>query len=343
MTDQTLLAPNLSTPHEPGTNLVWTAAMSLAWRELQALAGGPIVLAASAGDPAEAAAARAAVEALNSGMVDPSIVDPEAYVARAGYETEAFLAEVRAELARKMPDATPRWLPATEAPDRFIAWAYLRQHLRFDVPFFRPAWALHFRGSYVECFGLPKQRDAAEWERRARQIRVHHPCYTEEEVERMSPEDWDVMYDHFVVELHATRPDIRLFVATVPPAATLGETVQRALGYVDRHPDDHPHARLDMAEQFAAPILDIDVVREWTELRGRAIAAGPLAEQKFADVLGGALPPRRGGATMASEWISSGLSLPPRDLLCSRPFLVMILRRARRPRCSPSGSRTSRP
>jgi hypothetical protein len=328
MTDKTRLVPGLAAPHTDGTNLMWTAATALAWRELQALAGGPIVLAPNGADAEEAAAAEATVAALNEGQVDDDSVDPEACVARAGYQTDAFIAEVRAELARKLPDARPRLLPQGEAPDRFIAWAYLEQHLRFAAPFFRPSWPLHFRKSFVECFGVSRQNDVAEWEKRARQVRIHHPCYTEDEVERMTDAEFEVMYDHCVVELHSERTDLRLLLAMIPRGATLRETVQGALRYVDRNPADHPHARLEIGERFEAPILDLDLVREHNELRGRAIATGPLAGQRFGDVVGAArFRLDEGGASMTAEWLARGLSLPPRELIFGQPFLVMILRK----------------
>lgn len=328
MTAETRLVPSLSAAHEPGTNLVWSAAVSLAWRELQVLAGGPIRLDLDAGDITNAAAAAALVAELNDNRVDSTVVDPKSCVARAGRQTLAFLDEVRAELRRKVPGAAPRLLPTGDAPDRFIAWAYLQHHLPFEVPFFLPGWRLHFRGSYVACFGVPFVRDRAEWEKRARQLRIHHPCYTEEEVAGMAPEDWDAKYDRCVVELHSRRSDVRLVLAMIPPAARLGDTVQRAMRLVDQHPEDHPHARLGFEEQFAAPILDIDLVREWAELRGRAIASGSLAGHRFGEVVGATrFRLDEGGASMTAEWLSRGLSLPPRELLFSRPFLVMILRR----------------
>ncbi|MEJ7731831.1 MAG: hypothetical protein WKG00_21805, partial [Polyangiaceae bacterium] len=51
---RTTVALDLGVDHTPKQNLVWAPGMAVAWKELVALAGGPIVLAGGAGrDPAE--------------------------------------------------------------------------------------------------------------------------------------------------------------------------------------------------------------------------------------------------------------------------------------------------
>jgi hypothetical protein len=325
-TRRTLFAVDLEVEHAKKQNLVWSAGMAIAWKELVALAGGPIVLAGAAEDDRAAYITRA----LNTSQVDRSVVDEASCVARAGFQTERFLQEVRDEIARKFADPSPSLLPSGAAPDLFMAYAYLQQRMAFELPLYRTSWPLQFRDSIVESFGLWR-KDAAEWPALSRQVRVHHPCYTEADVERMSDAEYDVMYDEFVVELVTTRPTDRLIVAMLAPGATLGATVARTISMLDRHPADHPHARIGPREKLEVPIIDLDLARRYDELFGRRVENAPLSAQQFGELIE-RLRFRldEGGALLQTEAVGRGLSLPPRELVCYSPFLVMVLRQGAR-------------
>jgi hypothetical protein len=157
---------------------------------------------------------------------------------------------------------------------------------------------------------------------------VHHPCYTEADIERMSDAEYDAMYEESVVELLTQQPDDRLFVALLAPGRTLGDTVERALSFVDRHAVDHPHARLDTREKLEVPIVDVDAGRRNDELFGRRVGNASLHAQQFGEVREHIrFRLDEGGATLETRAIGRGLSLPPRELVFTMPFLVMVLRR----------------
>jgi len=274
----TLFAVDLEVEHVNKQNLVWSAGMAIAWKELMSLAGGPIVL-AGADD-----IAASVVRALNGSPVDRSIVDEACCVARAGFQTADFLREVRDEIARKLADPSPRLLPSTPAPELFMAYAYVQQRMAFELPLYRTSWPLYFRGGFVESFGL-WWRDPVESAALVRQLRVHHPCYTEADIERMSDAEYDVMYDEFVVELFTTRPSDRLIVAMLNRGPTLGATVARAMSLLDRHPADHPHAQIGTKEKLEVPIIDLDITRRYDELFGRSVENPPLRAQQFGEVV----------------------------------------------------------
>jgi len=319
--ERTTFVVDLEAPLTPGKNVVWSAGMGLAWKELVALAGGPIALAGP--DDAGAAIARS----LNRSGVDRDVVDEGSCVARAGLQTEAFLEELRGEIARKLGDATPRYLPDEPAPELFMAYAFLQKRLAFEVPLLRASWPLSFKKSFVASFGL-WHRDPPEWAARSGQVRVHHPCYTEADVERMSDAEYDVMYDEFVVELLTKEASDRLVVAAITPGATLGATVTRAISLLDRHGADHPKARLGTDEKLEVPIVDLDLVRRYAELYGRSVENPRLGGQRFGEVIERVrFRLDEGGAILEAEAVGRGLCLPPRELVCYRPFLVMVLRR----------------
>jgi len=321
-TRSTVFAVDLETPHTKEKNIVWSAGMAIAWKELVALAGGPIVLAAP-GDDAAASITRA----LNASPVDRSVVDEASCVARAGFQTDGFLQEVEDEIARKFAEPSPSQLPTRAAPDLFIAYAYLQQRMAFELPLYRTSSPLQFRGAIVESFGL-WHKEPADWAALSRQVRVHHPCYTEADVEQMTDAEYDVVYDEFVVELQTTRPSDRLIVALLSPGPTLGDTVARAVSMLDRHAADHPQAQLGTREKLEVPIVDVDLTRRYDELFGRRVENPRLSRQHFGEVLEHLrFRLDEGGALLQTEAVGRGLCLPPRELICHSPFLVMVLRR----------------
>jgi hypothetical protein len=322
--DRTAIAVDLETAYTTRRNLAWSAALALAWKELIGMAGGPIALAGP--DDAGATIARA----LNASGVDSNVVDEASCVARAGLQTVDFLRELRAEIADKLGDASPRYVPSEPAPDLFIAYALLQKRLAFEVPLLRGSSPLYFQRTFVESFGL-WHRDPEEWAARSGQVRVHHPCYTEADVERMTDAEYDAMYDEFVVELITKQASDRLVVASVRRGDTLGDTAQRAMSFLDRHGADHPHARLGVLEKLEIPILDLDLARRYGELYGRSVDNPRLAGQRFGEVVERVrFRLDEGGALLHAEGVMRGLCLPPRELVFQGPFLVMVLRRAAR-------------
>jgi len=162
-------------------------------------------------------------------------------------------------------------------------------------------------------------------------VRVHHPCYTESDVAQMSDAEYDAMYDQFVVELMTNRPSERLVIASIAWEPTLGQTIARVISLLDRHGADHPQARLSAAERLEIPIIDLDRTHRYAELFGRQVTNPPLSGQQFGEVVERVrFRLDEGGVFVESEAIGRGLCLPPRELVFSSPFLVLILRRGAR-------------
>ncbi|MGK3994285.1 hypothetical protein [Sorangium sp. So ce1024] len=331
---RTIVAAHLGAEHREGMNLVWSAGLDLAWRELARLADGPITLpGAGEHDPA-----LAVVRALNDSPVGPGTVDEGAYVARAGMHTPELVRSLVEELRRKFgSDAEPRLLAEPASPGLFLAYACLSKHLVFDPPLVRGAWPLLFRGdspqgSYVHSFGLWETQDEPPelWKPRVRSVVIHYPRWTDAEVGAMTDEELDRMYNDraFVVEvLPADRRD-RVIVASVEPGTTLHETVQRVMAQLDDRAEEHPRARLDPGERFQVPCVDLDVRQVYPELQGKLFAGAQLPR----GVLGEVIQTVRfrldeGGVTLRAEARGRGLCAPPREMVCERSFLVLLLRR----------------
>ncbi|WP_437759845.1 hypothetical protein [Sorangium sp. So ce1389] len=283
----------------------------------------------------------ALVSALNDSAVNAGhagTLDEGAYVARAGMHTPELVAAVLEELHRKFGgDAAPRLLDDPPSQGGFLAYACVSKQLVFDPPLVRGTWPLSFRGdsrrsSYVHSFGLWETWDEPPelWDPRVRSIVIHYPRWTDAEVDAMSEEEVDRMYDEqtFVVEvLPADRSD-RLIVARVEPGATLQETVQRAMARLDDRAEEHPRARLDPREKFQVPCIDLDVRQLYPELQGKLFAGAQLAAGMLGEVLQNVrFRLDEGGVTLRAEARGHGLGAPPRELVCDRSFLVLLLRR----------------
>ncbi|XXT25086.1 hypothetical protein WME94_26485 [Sorangium sp. So ce429] len=334
---RTVVAAHLGAEHREGTNLVWSAGLDLAWRELTRLAGGGPITLPGAGEDDPAAAL---VSALNDSAVNDGgagALDEGAYVARAGMHTPELVAELVEELRRKFGgDAAPGLLAEPPSPGGFLAYACLSKQLVFDPPLVRGTWPLSFRGdsprsSYVHSFGLWETQDEPPelWGPRVRSIVIHYPRWTDTEVDAMSEEEIDRMYNEqtFVVEvLPADRGD-RLIVARVEPGATLQETVQRAMARLDDRAEEHPRARLDPREKFQVPCIDLDVRQLYPELQGKLFAGAQLATGMLGEVLQTVrFRLDEGGVTLRAEARGRGLCAPPRDMICERSFLVLLIR-----------------
>jgi hypothetical protein len=317
-----VVAPRLEEPHRERVNLVWCASLELAWARLCELSGGEVRL--SGGAPAEAVAV---VGALNRGASLPAIA-AERCLARAGTASPRFYDELREEARRRFGVDDPVLGAPPMAPDMLVAYALLVVRAAFAAPFARASWPLHFRDGFVHSFGLWWEGDGEQWKRRASQVLVHQPCYSEEEVAALGEAELDRLYEEFVVELRPEGDRDRILVALVPPAATLADTVASILARVSERAEKHPHGRLDPRERLEVPRIGLDVTRRFDELAGLRLQVPPPMNGALGEVMQHVLfRLDEGGATLESSALAGGLALPPRHLVCDRPFAVILQER----------------
>ncbi len=297
----TVVTPHLEQPIAPGTNVLWCASFQVAWNELCDLAQGEVLMENE--DPM--------VGALNRKGATRDDLDDATHVSMAGLGRDGILGRIRNRLEARFGETEAPELLSGESPagNGVIAYSSLLADLPFASPFtrLRDEMTLGFAGADVESFGIYQYLVEQETEARAaRQVRVF---------DRRNDGD-------FIVELETQREAHRLFLAKVPPRATLRETVESVLKRVE---EAKPVA---MAESgtLAVPVLDFDILRDYAELTGRPLRAGkgPLggmtidtALQKIRFRLD------ESGALLKSEavLILQGMG---RDLIFDKPFLVMI-------------------
>jgi hypothetical protein len=293
----THVVPTLETPISKGKNLIWCATFQVAWNELCTLAGEDIRMDAE----------DASVALLNRKEVKREHLDAGTYYVKAGSADNGGFDKISQDLNDKFKGAaSPELLPAKSAlpAGAFMAYAYLFANLPFEWAFDRHDFPLDFGGTKVESFGIAQYMKSHEKERLATtQLLIY------------SNNEKDV-----IIELKTRRTDHRLYLAMVPPLATLGETAKDVLSRVKRI---EPSSLREMMS-LIVPVIDFDLTRDYEELTDR-----PLRVRKFdgqpiviaKQQIRFKLDER--GAVLKSEAIIMTLGASP-DLVFNKPFLVLL-------------------
>ncbi|WP_437590025.1 hypothetical protein [Sorangium sp. So ce1000] len=271
-TPGTIVCPHLDVPHQPGMNLVWSASLELAWKRLMKQAGGPIELAGVAPDDP---AARL-VKILNESPIEEGMLPPEATVAWAGRADERGTRELRGEVERVFGPEEARRIGMPDA-ERVSVLGGIDLHPRFAVPFARRDRAISCDDKYALGFGLWRDDEEpfAVWEKRAAQVVVHFPRYTDEQLADLSDEEEDAAWNQLVIELRPLNSAFSLVVAATGRRETLRGTVEQCLSRLQD--DDHaPNGRFTEKEGVCLPIVDIHCDAVFRELSSRRIANAGL-------------------------------------------------------------------
>lgn len=321
----TPLVPTLDAAHERGRDLVWCAALPLAWEALRAVLGGAVRL-RNAPQPAGAAALVATLEAQRPAS---GAVDPAAFLASAGVDDAQWAERIERELhARFGADVDAPLLPAPAERGLLTAYAYLSKAWSLPTPLCRTYGWFRFAGVACDSFGLwDSDPPSPRFEARAAEIVVHHHRPIRDDEYAHEPTNDDPT-EEWVVELLPEDRSDRVLVARCIPGATLAATVAWVWGHAQRAPTDLERPALDRRERLEVPCLDFDLSSNLPEIRGALLEHAV----EGADVLGEVRQRVRfrldeGGARVTADARIGGLSLPPRILVCDGPFLVLVQRR----------------
>jgi hypothetical protein len=305
----TVVCSHLDTDHQPGVNLVWAAAIDVAWKRLVQLADGPIRIAgAHSGDPV-----LRIMEELNASPIEAGALDPAWFVAEAGPVTGGAHAR-------------------DVDPDGIVLRSDFAMTPRFVPPLARSPWPSFYRGQKLQCFGVwwsPGEPEA-RWRERNAQAIVHFSRYTDEELAELSEAEVDAAYNQFVVELRTADPRLSVVVAAIPPDRTFRRTLDGALSHLQDH-DAHPRARFTAEEGLSLPVIDVACASASLELAGRSIDNPPLRGRRFGPIEQAIrFHLDEGGAAAPLPSHSLGLMSPRRRFGCVVSFLVAVVHRQRR-------------
>ncbi len=297
---QTEVAPTLDTPISEGRNLIWCATSQIAWNELCALAGEDVRMERE----------DRAVALLNQKTVTRDDLDESTYFATAGTMGAGVRDAIQDGLRTSFQgQASPELIPSegTLPADAVVAYAYLFANLPFEWAFDRLDYPIRFGDAEVKAFGITQYLKSQEKERlAASQLLIYDPRG-----------EHDV-----IIELKTRLAGHRLVLAKVPPLETIGETAKAVLKRIE---ESEPQS-LPEWENFAIPIVDFDLTREYEELVGRplrvshsSLSGVPIvqATQQIRFKLD------ERGAVLKSEAVIATLGMAA-SLTFDRPFLILL-------------------
>jgi hypothetical protein len=231
----------------------------------------------------------------------------------AGLESEGIYEKIREEFKQKFPEQAPPNLPDSKSPLKVAAYAYLFKSLPFKWAFDRfpdESLKLLFEGYYVDSFGI-SELQGLEADSMASQVVI-----------------FDYKIDGaLIVELKTQAEDDRLILAKVKPEATLGETIKM----VEKRLQTAKPTLMEWNEALYIPVLNFDILREYSELYGHLINSTNRLFQgskivKSKQSIRFQLDEK--GAVLKSE---GGLYVVvaslPRTYTFDKPFLILLKRR----------------
>jgi hypothetical protein len=295
----TIVTPHLEQKIPTGTNVLWCSTFQLAWNELCELTGGIVSMKPSP----------PMVTTLNKKTASKNDLDEDSYVAMAGLANEGIYQRIRKELKAKFKgQASPELLDSTPQM-AWVTYAYLFKELPFKWAFTRFHQNLRFEGYYIDSFGIYQFLD-----------------FQKDEV-KMASQVIVLDYknnDDLIIQLKTQAEEDVLILAKIPPEASLDKTIAA----VENRISKAKPTQMEEMEDLYVPVLNFDVLREYSELYKHPIHTddGKLDGTSF--VYAGqsirfCLDER--GAVLKSEGIEAQ-GLTPRNLVFNKPFLIMLKR-----------------
>lgn len=303
---QTIVTPHLEQKIADRMNVLWCSTFQLTWNELIDLTGGPIRMV----PPSPTATV------LNKKTATKRDLDRDSYLAMAGLANKRTYDRIRKELQRKFQGRANPELLNPELRNGWVAYAYLFKELPFRWAFTRFHSNLAFEGYLVDSFGISQlSKDEKDEVKMARQVAI---------LDHKSNDD-------FIVELITLAEQDRLILAKIPPEETLGETISVVKTRISKA----KRSRMEEDENLFVPVLDFDILKEYSELYGRTIRKNNKTIVKpgitaARQIIRFRLDER--GAVLRSEAIGHSYGRSFNNLRFDKPFLILLeRRRARHP------------
>lgn len=294
--ETTIMTGSLEQEIPPGKNVLWCATLQLAWNELCALAGGPIIMEDEA----------PLVALLNQQIASNTGLDADSYIAVAGSGKDVLdaIANIPKQFGGRDSSGDVGGIPQ----DSLAAYAYLFKALPFKWAFTRFKSPLQYGQSGVASFGIGQYMGGDVEQKIASQVLIL--SYNTN--------------DDFIVELMTTSQTDRLILAKIAAEPTLGATVNAVL----RRIADSTPTMLQELEGLVIPVMDFDRMQTYPEFTGRKIiAANPKVNGKS---IGAVVQRTRfkldeTGAVLESEALMVS-ALSPRQFVFNAPFAVILMR-----------------
>jgi len=298
-----------------GKNIIYCNSFELAWKRLCFdITRGPVVLE----KPPEY------INFLNHGVSDEINLDPNHYVAQAGFINDGIVAKINDELKTKFGDIAPK-ITSDLPPDGIIAFAYLLKNIEFKYIFDDIAEPLQFKfsnGSHsnVAAFGLKKFNSKTSFEvnqRQAKESQVEVAYYDKN--------------NGFILRLYPSKIKSIITISTLPPLETLRKTyIQVNSIYTANEEKRH----LELGDTFQIPKIDFKINHSYEELLGQHILNDFPANSDKCYFISKAMQyinfslNEKGAKleSMAQIDHDRGLRdpIPPQDFIVNGPFIIYM-------------------
>jgi hypothetical protein len=303
----------VGSPHLPldaERSQIWCATFQMAWDQLREQFGNQQV---------DLQPAIPLSDALNEHPFPKKAVAPECTLLHAATTGPADDRRLRAEFAERFPDAPVRIEDSADDPSRLRIYAYLEKRLLFFDGLERFPTPMQFgagTGAKVESFGVPGKDSAEEGSRV-----LEHEVFVRDYV---SDQD-------FIIELATeSKQQDRVILAQVTPLVTLADTWSQVANRIRMPNPQHKRPHLLSTETLRAPVLALNLQREYQELYDGVIQSGdlPATIQLARQEIRFRLDER--GATLISLAEIEVLALDgdpvdkPRQFIFDRPFLLAM-------------------
>ncbi len=321
---RTAVVATLDCPLPEYKNVVWCSTFQMAWDKFK----NDIVK-----EPIRIPRAADLARRLNDTEFPLRCIEKESYYVNVGPATKELFAQIQKDMARRFPsEPAPtfdeRFL---QAPEPFLAYAYLKVDVRFAYPYYTHWGPLEFRDSKGAQTGVtafsnhPGGPDGAI-EQVRRQVEV---LYYKDGNTRDA--------DEFAVDLCTHTQPYQVVLARVPHSDTLNEAiraVQRGMEEFRRDANYETLRRLRPIDSLLVPDVLFKLTHHFEELLGKHLGNNRWqrhfiwkAMQKIDFTLS------RTGVTVKSEArLKAAASRPlrvdePRWMHFNRPFLIYVKQR----------------
>ncbi len=310
----TRVVPTFDTPLQAEKNILWYASFQATWDALRRdkLEGAPVRLAAS----------QTIADRLNKAQLTSEVLPPEHY-AVAGCASEDFLNRIKQETTTRFPEFTFFLADSDALPAdaTLLAYAFLRAHVPFRLPYKREKAGMLFEGGngqskQVGAFGL-RQADRGKYSDLREQVQV------------LYVDDVGARPEEYLLDI-SLGSDIQLLLARVPRGDTLQATwdyIQSKIASVTSvYPWDKHFFLLDI---LLVPEMNWKLNHHFKELEGKEKAllnpvdcGGYISQAR--QVVSFTLD--SSGARLRSETLSFDKH-PVRHFVFDKPFLLALQRR----------------
>ena len=265
-----VVAPTLNCPIPPGKTVVWCLSFQMAWNRLKS----DVIK-----SPIKITGAEKFADDLNAALENDADVSPADYFAAAGFAKDGIVGKINAGMAEKFPGLR---IPKFGADSDIIAFACIAAKAKFAVPFRDNKDDFAFTDSsgaktQVSSFGLHSS-DYYGSEKMREQVQILH--YLRDADPYSTPLE-------FIVDLSKNSTNNQIVLASVPPKATLAET----LAYVETRIEKHDAVEDD--EEFKHEGSLIVPKMSW------------YLDHQFSELTG--MDKRLGNAGFAEHYLSSAM------------------------------------